>query len=138
MKVSVIIPTYNRATLLKRTLESLLSAQQPIGLNVQITVVDNNSSDDTCQVITSYKERFARVGLSLRYLFETRQGRSYALNCGIAGTAGALIGLIDDDEEVDPHWFACVNAVFQRPDIDFIGGPCKPRWSQVAPAWLPH
>ncbi len=138
LTLDVIIPTYNRAALLKRTLESLLTAQQPAGLKVQITVVDNNSSDDTRQVVAGYQASSAKAGLKLRYLFEPRQGRSHALNCGIAATSGALIGLIDDDEEIDQHWFACVCAVFSRPDVDFIGGPCKPRWSAPAPAWLPQ
>ncbi|MBI1761697.1 MAG: glycosyltransferase family 2 protein, partial [Acidobacteria bacterium] len=137
LTLDVIIPTYNRAALLLRTLESLLVAQQPPGLSVQITVVDNNSSDTTRQVVASYQARFAHAQLRLHYLFEAQQGRSHALNHGIAATAGTLIGLIDDDEEVAADWFDCVCAVFQRPEVDFIGGPCKPRWSQAAPGWLP-
>ena len=98
LTLDVIIPTYNRAALLKHTLESLLAALPPVGLAVQITVVDNNSSDDTPQVVAQYQERFARAGLKLDYLFEPQQGRSHALNRGIAETHGTLIGLIDDDE----------------------------------------
>jgi glucosyl-dolichyl phosphate glucuronosyltransferase len=138
LTLDVIIPTYNRAALLKRTLESLLAARLPLGLIVQFNVVDNNSSDDTAQVVESYQERFTQLGLKLCYLFESRQGRSHALNRGIAETTGALIGLIDDDEEVDVQWFECICAVFTRSEIDFIGGPCKPRWSQAAPVWLPE
>lgn len=138
LTLDVIIPTYNRANLLKHTFASLLAARLPLDLTVQINVVDNNSSDDTSQVVRSYQTRFAQAGLKLHYLFETQQGRSHALNHGIAATKGGLIGLIDDDEEIDPHWFECISAVFKRPDIDFIGGPCKPRWSQTAPAWLPQ
>lgn len=138
LTLDVILPTYNRASLLKRTLESLLAARTPLGLGVHITVVDNNSSDDTPQVVTSYQGRFMQAGLQLRYLFEPQQGRSHALNRGITETQSILIGLIDDDEEVDPQWFECICAVFNRPDVDFIGGPCKPRWSQAAPVWLPQ
>jgi glucosyl-dolichyl phosphate glucuronosyltransferase len=138
LTLDVIIPTYNRATLLKRTFESLLAALLPLGLTVQINVVDNNSSDDTAQVVEGYQDRFTQAGLKLRYLFESQQGRSHALNRGITETNGALIGLIDDDEEVDAQWFECIGRVFKRSEIDFIGGPCKPRWSQAAPVWLPQ
>ena len=138
LTLDVIIPTYNRATLLKRTFESLLAAPLPPGLTVQINVVDNNSSDATAQVVESYRDRFTQAGLKLCYLFESQQGRSHALNRGITETNGALVGLIDDDEEVDAQWFECVCTVFQRPEVDFIGGPCKPRWSQTAPGWLPQ
>src|SRR5258705_13933579 len=98
MLLDVIIPTYNRHLRLRRTLESLLAAEVPQGLTVRVTVVDNNSVDATWRAVEGYANRF---GERLSYVFEGRQGRSFALNAGIASTGGDLIGMIDDDEEID-------------------------------------
>lgn len=134
MKLDVIIPTHNREQLLRRTLDSLLAADVPEGLDVHVTVVDNNSKDETRQAVESYAGRF-QGGLS--YVFERRQGRSFALNAGITSTSGGLLGFIDDDEEIDSRWYALINSSFSHSWVDFIGGPYVPRWGAKRPAWLP-
>ncbi len=135
MQLDVIIPTYNRQELLKRTLDSLLAAKAPTDLDVRVTVVDNNSKDETKQVIEGYMERFDN---RLHYLFEGRQGRSSALNAGIAATNGELVGMIDDDEEIDQNWYARIYSAFTEQNVDFIGGPYMPRWGAKPPTWLPR
>ena len=134
MQLDIILPTFNRHELLRRTLESFLSADVPEGLNVRVTVVDNNSKDQTPQTVEEFQPRFAG---RLTYLFEGRAGKSFALNSGIASTTGDLIGMIDDDEEIDKKWFERVLEAFQRDDVDFIGGPYVPRWGADRPDWLP-
>src|SRR4051794_10428054 len=98
MRLDVIIPTYNRCSMLKRTLDSLLNAERPGGLEVRVTVVDNNSKDQTRQTVEEYVKKFDGF---FSYVFEAQQGRSAALNAGIRATDGDLIGMIDDDEEID-------------------------------------
>lgn len=134
MQLDVIIATYNRAPLLERTLHSLFVADKPENLAVKITVVDNNSTDDTRQVVEAWKDRFAG---RLDYLLEKQQGKPYALNAGIGATRGELVGMIDDDEEVDRGWLTRVESAFGENQIDFIGGPYLPRWGAPIPAWLP-
>src|SRR6476660_619761 len=109
MRLDVIIPTYNRHTLLDKTLSSLRRASMPSGLDVRVTVVDNNSNDRTTEVVERWK---ADVEGGLDYLFEPQQGRSSALNAGIRSTHGDLVGMIDDDEEIDAGWYARLNAAF--------------------------
>lgn len=135
MELDVIIPTYNRQDLLKLTLDSLLKAEIPEGLKVRVTVVDNNSKDATRLVVEGYQEKFAG---RLRYHFEPQQGRSYALNAGVASTDGDIVGMIDDDEEIDAHWYKTLFEVFARKNVDFIGGPYVPKWSTPPPEWLPR
>lgn len=134
MLLDVIIPTYNREDLLPRTLQSLLEASVPAGLHVRVTVVDNNSTDRTRAIVEAWKSRFDE---RLLYLFEAKQGRSAAINAGIRATDGDIVGLIDDDEEIDAGWFECVQAMFAEGNVDFIGGPCVPRWAIACPAWFP-
>jgi len=135
MFLDVIIPTHNRHLMLARTLKSLLAAPVPASLEVCVTVVDNNSSDDTRNVVQGFIKRF---GNNLRYVFEARQGRSFALNAGIRSTKGDLIGMIDDDEEIDRLWYTSVQSAFSNGSIDFIGGPYVPRWGAECPDWLPR
>lgn len=134
MRLEVIIPTYNRAGLLPGCLQSLSVAGVPAGMTVGITVVDNNSTDDTPAVVASWKEHF---GGRLQYIFEKQQGRSSALNAGITGSKSDLVGFIDDDEEIHPNWFEVVHRAFTEHEVDFIGGPYVPKWEINPPAWLP-
>jgi glycosyltransferase involved in cell wall biosynthesis len=134
MRLDVIVPTYNRQNLLPLALESLFAAEVPAGVDVTVTVVDNNSTDGTRQVIESFRERF---GKRIQYCFEGQQGRSHALNAGIAATGGDLVGIIDDDEEIDPTWYRTAVAALAPGDLDFIGGPYVPRWANEPPEWMP-
>jgi glycosyltransferase involved in cell wall biosynthesis len=117
-----------------RTLNSLLAAEVPSGLGVRVTIVDNNSKDNTRQLVENMTGPFRG---RLSYVFEKRQGRSHALNAGIAATDGDLVGMIDDDEEIDPGWYSRVHSAFSDREVDFIGGPYFPKWGAEVPNWLP-
>jgi glycosyltransferase involved in cell wall biosynthesis len=135
MRLDVLVPTLNRARSLERTVRSLLRAEVPQELQVLVTVVDNCSTDDTRALV----ERFAlESGGRVAYVSERRRGKSRALNAGIASTSGDLIGMIDDDEEVDRQWYRIVAQAFQDPSLDFIGGPYIPKWPRQPPDWLPR
>jgi len=133
--LDVIVPTYNRAHLIAGCLQSLIEARRPSNLTIQIFVVDNNSSDDTARIVRDIAKRHPQL---VTYVFEKRQGRSAALNGGIRAGAGTLIGMIDDDERVDPEWFEVIVDCFRDPDLDFIGGPYVPIWCGARrPEWMP-
>lgn len=134
MKLDVVVPTYNRSVLLRRTISSLLAAPVPAGLDVCIVIVDNNSSDDT--------ERAVRAMMSdsdrrIVYVKEANQGASYARNRGISAGTGEVIGFIDDDEEIHESWYSIVLQEFADPRTEFIGGPYLPNWAVPVPVWLP-
>lgn len=137
MKLTVVIPTFNRAELLRCTLKSLVAAKRPRGLEVCVMVVDNNSTDETRTTVEACQAEFE---LEIRYLFEARQGKSRALNTAIENADGDLIGMIDDDEEVAENWLEAIADVFLNrwAEVDFIGGRYIPRWELPPPAWLPE
>jgi glycosyltransferase involved in cell wall biosynthesis len=60
VKLDVVVPTYNRSQLLRRTITSLLQASIPTGMAVTILIVDNNSKDDTEQVVREIQSQAAR------------------------------------------------------------------------------
>jgi glucosyl-dolichyl phosphate glucuronosyltransferase len=130
--LDIILPTYNRATLLGTALDSLIEARRPQELSVTVFVVDNNSKDETAEVVRAYQQRLPW----LRYIFETQQGSSAALNAGIRGGTGELVAMINDDEEVDVHWFEVIQELFQNTSFDFAGGPYRPRWGAGKPDWV--
>lgn len=131
--VSVVISTYNRAGELAGALESVLS-QEAGGVEYEVILVDNNSTDHTRAVADALVARYPD---RLRYLFEPRQGLSYGRNTGIAAARGPIVAFTDDDVRVAPDWVARIARVFRdRPDIAYIGGKVLPRWSTPPPRWL--
>ncbi len=134
MNLDVVVPTYNRSALLRRTIASLLEASVPNGLNVTVLIVDNNSKDDTEAVV---REIAAQTDRTVVYVKETKQGSSHTRNAGISSGAGDIIGFIDDDEEIDRRWYDVVEREFRDESVDFIGGPYLPNWAAPAPDWLP-
>jgi len=133
LQLDVILPTHNRPHLLSRALDSLLAAEVPADLRVRIVVVDNNSTEAIRELV---RARIPDFNGRLTYLFEPRPGKPYALNTGIAATDGDLVGLIDDDEEIDAEWYRSIATAFRDDTLDFIGGRCVPRWGAERPAWV--
>jgi glycosyltransferase involved in cell wall biosynthesis len=135
MRLSVVIPTFNRALLLERALTRLIAACDASARPCELIVVDNNSSDDTAAVA-------ARFGDRVRYVFEPRQGLSYARNAGIAAAAAdpaddSVVAFTDDDVEVAPDWIAVLAREFDtNPAAVCIGGRVLPKWSVAPPSWL--
>jgi glucosyl-dolichyl phosphate glucuronosyltransferase len=131
--ISVVISTYNRHSSLTVTLESLARMSVPPDIEWELIVVDNNSQDQTRKVV---EEVAKSSGLNIRYVFEPRQGLSYARNTGIAEGRGAIIALTDDDVIVDRHWLREVKKAFEEFDCLGIAGKIVPLWSFPKPSWL--
>src|SRR6266850_1508708 len=131
--VSVVISTYNRCTLLAKALQALLC--QTVGaIRYEIVVVDNNSSDQTRDLLQTL---MAKNPEKLRYIFEPQQGLSYGRNTGIAGARAPIIAFTDDDVCVASDWIAQIKAGFDAdPTVDFLGGKVLPQWEADPPAWL--
>lgn len=133
MDLSVIICTRNRCKTLAVALSSLDASVVPDGINWEVLVVDNNSSDETRAIC----ERFiTKTPGRFRYLFEAKQGKTNALNAGIDQTQSELLALTDDDVTVDPHWVAAIYDAFQRFDCAAIGGRIVPIWNCKKPSWV--
>lgn len=130
--VAVLIATYNRAALLRDTLLVLAASQVSRSTRWEVVVIDNNSTDATPSVVESLQPGFP---VRLSYMKEPRQGRSAALNAGIAATTAPLLLLTDDDVRVDASWLeAGVHALANG--ADYVGGPVAPRWEIPPPSWL--
>jgi glycosyltransferase involved in cell wall biosynthesis len=113
---------------------SLLRAPAPDSLEITLLVVDNNSTDDTRQVVEQIQRQSQRA---LIYVREAKQGVSAARNGGLAAGRSEIIGFVDDDEEVDPHWFFVIAREFSDAATLYIGGPYLPNRDVSLPAWIP-
>jgi glycosyltransferase involved in cell wall biosynthesis len=131
--VSVIICTHNRARLVQAALTHLF-AQQLGALRVEIIIVDNNSTDNTAEVVRPF---LYSAPVETRYRFEAAQGISYARNTGWRMARGTIVAFTDDDVKVAPDWVARIAAAFaQNGDVDCVGGKVLPEWPVPPPGWL--
>ncbi len=132
-EITVIMSTYNRSEMLAKAIESVLN-QESEGVEYEVIIVDNNSTDRTREVVEGY---IADGHENLRYVFEAKQGVSYARNTGIAEARAEIIAFADDDVRVSKDWVAKIKEVFDsHPEIDCIGGKVLPEWSCAPPRWL--
>lgn len=132
-KISIIIPTFNRQENLRNTLDSLLAQETDSKFDWELIVIDNNSQDKTKELIERYEPRFSG---RLKYLFEMRQGKSYALNLGIKEAQGPIISFTDDDCTVNGKWLRNINDIFSTHNIDLLGGRVIPYFVTNVPKWL--
>src|SRR5689334_5863944 len=117
--VSVLICTYNRARLLRETLAALRTVDLPADCSVEILIVDNNSTDNTRLVVD---EAAAVSSVPVTYLREQRQGKSFALNTGLAHARGDVIALTDDDVLPSTEWLTRIVRIFRERDVTFVFG----------------
>ena len=107
MQLDVVIPTYNRSSLLPKALGSLLNARIPPGLDVRIIAVDNNSTDDTKAVIAQLSDPSARaIGLegARGRLLVRPQGEAVLVVAGLPKREGKTyaVWVIDDGKQPVP------------------------------------
>jgi glycosyltransferase involved in cell wall biosynthesis len=133
MKYSIIIATYNRAAELRETLKSISAISS--AESWEIIVVDNNSIDETPDVVASAARE---LPAPVRYVFEPKQGRCAALNAGIGVARGEIILTTDDDVRVEPDWLDQAGSALDRLGCDYVGGRVLPIWKAPRPRWLPN
>lgn len=89
MKISVIVPTYNRASVLQRALQSVQQQSYP---HFELCVVDDGSTDATRALVA---DKFP----SAQYIYQENKGVSSARNLGVANTQGEWLAFLDSDDE---------------------------------------
>jgi glycosyltransferase involved in cell wall biosynthesis len=130
---SIAIATYNRAGDLADTLRSLAEVDAPDGADLELIVVDNNSTDDTRAVV---ERAAAGYPYPLRYEFERTQGRSAALNHAFQCARGDIVITTDDDVRVPRDWVVQYARAFAAHGCGYAGGRVLPLWGGPPPPWL--
>jgi len=123
MNLSVVMSTFNRPNDTLRFLESLEKTVTRRGVQWEVVVVDNNSTDNTAAVVASY---INRARYPLRLITEHQQGRSAGINAGIRACSGGYLAFTDDDVLVTPEWVQGIVDYFDKhPEAGCIGGMVK-------------
>lgn len=125
---AVVIPTYNRSTLLRRTLAAL--AEVDYDTDVQIVVVDDGSDRDHAAA-----NRAAAEATGVQYIDQPNAGPATARNRGVAVTQSALVLFLDDDCAPAPDWLRRLADAFVKADgsLGGLGGAVK---SQPPHNWV--
>jgi glycosyltransferase involved in cell wall biosynthesis len=113
---SVVLCTFNRARLVRRAIESVLTQSFK---DWQLLIIDDGSTDHTQDIVQEYIARDPRI----MYSFASNQGPAMARNRGIMFSAGRYITFIDSDDEYLSHHLASRHELLQtRPEIDLLHG----------------
>lgn len=131
--VSVVIPTYNGAHRLPRTLDAFAQQRVEPAFRWEVVVVDNNSADRTRDLVERWTARFPAP---LVYAFEPVQGANCARNRGIALSRGEIIAFTDDDASPSPDWIDSILKSIHKWEADGVGGRILPLWIAPPPPWL--
>ncbi len=115
MAVSVVIPAYNAAAFIARTLDSV---RAQTFTDYEVIVVDDGSTDGTSDVASDY---FAEHHMRGRVVRQLNRGMAAARNAGMREAGGRYVALLDADDLWFPEKLAAVMAEFdQYPDADLI------------------
>lgn len=111
-KVSIVICTYNRASFLLRTLQSLDALKYR---NFEVIVVNGPSSDETMEILQLYKYR-------IKIRLNPERNLSISRNIGIKASAGDIVALLDDDAIPDPSWLDDILSYYTDDSVGGVGG----------------
>ena len=134
IEISVVICSYNRASLLSDVLDSL--CQQTLTPDrYEILVVDNASTDNTVEVVRAYQDKYSTH--QIRRLYEARQGLGYARNAALSEVSGAYIAYLDDDARADLNWLTLAyKRLLTSTPLHCLGGPIHPFYTTLKPVWF--
>jgi glycosyltransferase involved in cell wall biosynthesis len=124
---SVVITTFNRADLITRALQSVLSQTDK---DWEAIIVDDESTDNTHEQISA----FLKKNSNIHYVKHTHRGEALSKNAGIAMSTGKFITFLDSDDEYEPsHLESRKNILQQNPSLKFLFGGVKIIGNQFVP-----
>ena len=113
--ISVILPTFDRADLLPRSIASVLAQTFT---DWELIVIDDGSTDNTAEVVATWQKQSAQI----RYVRQANQGVGAARNRGVAEARGEYIACLDSDDEYRPAHLETRLELLRRHDLDLIQG----------------
>lgn len=113
--VSIVMPTYNRASLVGQAIESVLGQDYP---HWELLVVDDGSTDDTGRVLSEY-----RGDCRIRCFHQSNSGQATARNVGVRNARGQFVAFLDSDNRWLPHKLSTQTAYLKaNPAVDVLYG----------------
>lgn len=132
--ITLLVCTFNRSQQLKEVIKNALVQETDERFRYEILVVDNNSNDDTHAVVDAF---IKNGNIDLHYLFEPRQGKSFALGSALEQIETDYYAIIDDDFILPPDYVKnLINGFIDHPQASYVGGKVIPKWEIDPPEWL--
>jgi len=133
VEISLIVATFNRGSLLKGTLKSILD-QTLDAETYEIIIVDNGSTDNTKGIVNSVILEYPVH--RIRYIFEPEPGLLAGRHRGATEAIGDILIFIDDDIEAHEGWLQAIKITFDNPVVQIVGGRNLPRFEVPPPSWI--
>lgn len=130
--VSVIIPTYNRCEYLRTTINSL-QEQNFLKDEYEIIIVDNNSTDNTPEVVEKCNREGGKKAV---YIKELNLGLHNARHAGAKVAKGEILAYVDDDVICDKNWLSELIKPYNNSETGCVGGKILPKWEIEPPEWI--
>ena len=135
MYISIVIPTFNRQTLLSETLHSI--SQNLTGArDFEVLIIDNHSTDQTKKVSEIFIEN--NKSLNARYIFEPIPGLLAGRHRGEKEAKGEILAYIDDDVFISKSWLGGIKDAFRDSSVHLASGPSFPYFEKSPPHWLEY
>lgn len=110
MKLSIIIPCYNSAAFISKSVKSILVQK---GFDFEVILVNDGSADHTLAIIEALAKTDARINI----INQENQGLSGARNTGIEHATGEYLMFVDADDWLEPHAFEVISQHFKQEDL---------------------
>lgn len=107
-KISIIIPSFNKARFIAKTLDSIVSQKYS---NLEVIIQDGGSSDGTPDIIKKYAAKYPKT---IRWESKKDKGQLDAINKGLNKVSGEILAFINADDVYEPNAFASVAAAYQK------------------------
>ncbi|MGC3976977.1 MAG: glycosyltransferase family A protein [Paludibacteraceae bacterium] len=131
MKLSVIIPSYNGAAVLRRSLDTWYRQTLPLD-DYEVILVDNNSTDSTAEIAKEYQQY-----PNFRYVKELTPGATQARHAGVKPAKSNILVFADNDGLFNS---TCLQAIWdmyeQDKKIAAVTGKIELLWDREAPEWI--
>lgn len=132
-KISAVICSYNRARFILAAVESIFN-QNFDKSEYEVIVVDNNSKDNTVELLEKYKQ--SHPDYNFRYFVEYNQGVAYTRSRCALEAKGAIVAYLDDDSTAQPQWLQHIVSFYDaHPTVYSTGGKITPVFLTDIPDW---
>jgi len=132
MQATIIVPTYNRSDVIIRSLETWAAQTLP-ATDFEVIVVDNNSTDNSAQLIRD----FIADKPNFHYLLEKQKGSTNARHAGARMAKSDILIFCDDDGLFNPECIQEVLNVYSaNENVAAVAGKIEIQWDAPAPYWL--